>query len=68
MVLEGAILEKGANPGGNQEVKDKFRGGRLLGPTFLPEIIQAIDLKIDLGQIPRSEGVCCFDMDQNLSH
>ena len=34
MVLEGAILEKGANPGGNQEVKDKFRGGRLLGPTF----------------------------------
>ena len=59
--LEGAIF------GGAYhifEVKARFRGGRLLGPTFLPEIIQAIDLKIDLGQIPRSKGVCCFDMDQ----
>ena len=35
MVLEGAILEKGANPGGNQEVKARFGGGASLGPRFV---------------------------------
>ena len=38
--------------------------GRPLGPTFLPELIQAIDYEEDLGQRPRSEGVYWFDMDQ----
>ena len=38
--------------------------GRLLGPTFLPELIQAIDYEEDLGQIPRSKGEYWFDMDQ----
>ena len=50
--------------GGSDRVKATFRGGRLLGPTFLPQLIQAIDLEEDLGQIPRSEGGNAQDMDQ----
>ena len=41
------------------KVKATFGGGRLLGPTFLPEEAQAIDLKEDLGQRPRSKGEKC---------
>ena len=64
MVGGGAILEEGAKFGGKGKVKATFGGGRLLGPTFLPELIQAIDYEEDLGQIPRSEGVYFFGMDQ----
>ena len=46
------------------KVKARSGGGAYLGPRFLPKLIQAIDLEEDLGQIPRSEGVYCFDTDR----
>ena len=62
--MEGATCREGAIFGGECKVKAKFGGGASLGPCFCQKFIQAIDLKGDIGQIPRSKGGNAQDMDQ----